>query len=110
MQGYALQAGFRSSAGSVFWRTIPGVKPGDMVAVSGDSALLVPGSCILAPENGVFIVGCGMERNEGHLVDALALRGDEGRSTLRKAWGRCERSLIPGSPNGATHPARGILS
>src|SRR5438270_9024700 len=41
--------------------------------------------------------------NEGHLVDALALRGDEGRGTLRKARGRCERSLIPGSPNGATH-------
>jgi len=42
-------------------------------------------------------------------VDALALRGDEGRGTLRKARGRCERSLIPGSPNGATHPATGIL-
>lgn len=47
-------------------------------------------------------------QNEGHLVDALALRGDEGRGTLRKARGRCERSAIPGSPNGATHPARGI--
>jgi len=33
-------------------------------------------------------------------VDALALRGDEGRGTLRKARGRCERSVIPGSPNG----------
>ena len=41
---------------------------------------------------------------EGHLVDALALRGEEGRGTLRKARGRCERSVIPGSPNGATHP------
>jgi len=41
-------------------------------------------------------------------VDALALRGDEGRGTLRKARGRCERSVIPGSPNGATHPERGI--
>ena len=51
----------------------------------------------------------GIKRKEGHLVDALALRGDEGRGTLRKARGRCERSLIPGSPNGATHPARGIL-
>ena len=46
----------------------------------------------------------GIKRREGHLVDALALRGDEGRGTLRKARGRCERSLIPGSPNGATHP------
>jgi hypothetical protein len=45
-----------------------------------------------------------IKRKEGHLVDALALRGDEGRGTLRKARGRCERSLIPGSPNGATHP------
>jgi hypothetical protein len=32
----------------------------------------------------VLAVGCGAQaRNEGHLVDALALRGDEGRSTLR---------------------------
>jgi hypothetical protein len=51
----------------------------------------------------------GIKRKKGHLVDALALRGDEGRGTLRKARGRCERSVIPGSPNGATHPARGIL-
>ena len=50
----------------------------------------------------------GSSAREGHLVDALALRGDEGRGTLRKARGRCERSVIPGSPNGATHPARGI--
>ena len=27
---------------------------------------------------------------EGHLVDALALRGEEGRDTLRKAPGRWE--------------------
>ena len=46
----------------------------------------------------------GIKRKEGHLVDALALRGDEGRGTLRKARGRCERSMIPGCPNGATHP------
>ena len=53
-----------------------------------------------------FAVGRGEESSakEGHLVDALALRGDEGRGTLRKARGRGERSLIPGSPNGATHP------
>jgi len=43
---------------------------------------------------------------KGHLVDALALRGDEGRGTLRKARGRGERSVIPGCPNGATHPSR----
>ena len=39
-----------------------------------------------------------------HLVDALAPRGDEGRGTLRKAAGRCERSLIRGCPNGETPP------
>jgi hypothetical protein len=41
---------------------------------------------------------------EGHLVDALALRGDEGRGTLRKAAGRGEHPLIRGSPNGETRP------
>src|SRR6059058_2298060 len=47
----------------------------------------------------VFAVGCGARSaKEGHLVDAVALRGDEGRGTLRKARGRFERSVIPGSP------------
>ena len=50
------------------------------------------------------------KRNKGHLVDALALRGEEGRGTLRKARGRCERSVIPGSPNGATHPSGATLA
>ena len=40
---------------------------------------------------------------EGHLVDALAPRGDEGRGTLRQASGSREQALIRGSPNGATH-------
>jgi hypothetical protein len=67
----------------------------------------------LAPVRGGFVRRFlaetpGIKRKKGHLVDALALRGDEGRGTLRKARGRCERSVIPGSPNGATHPARGI--
>jgi hypothetical protein len=48
-----------------------------------------------------------LSARQGHLVDALALRGDEGRSTLRKARGRGAHSLIPGSPNGATHPHKG---
>lgn len=39
---------------------------------------------------------------EGHLVDALALGGDEGRGTLRKAMGSREQALIHGCPNGAT--------
>ena len=36
-------------------------------------------------------------------MDALALRGEEGRSTLREAAGRREQPLIRGYPNGATH-------
>jgi len=42
------------------------------------------------------------------LVDALASRGDEGRGTLRKAMGSCERALIRGYPNGETRPFRVI--
>ena len=45
---------------------------------------------------------------EGHLVDASAPRGDEGRGTLRKAAGRGERPLIRGSPNGGTRPVWAI--
>ena len=41
--------------------------------------------------------------SKGHLVDALALRGDEGRATLRKAARSCEEALIRGYPNGETH-------
>ena len=37
------------------------------------------------------------------MVDALALRTDEGRGKLRKAMGRGKHSLIHRSPNGATH-------
>jgi hypothetical protein len=38
----------------------------------------------------------------------LALRGDEGRSTLRKATGSREQAVIRGYPNGATHRFGGI--
>src|SRR3546814_3316879 len=41
-----------------------------------------------------------LSSDEGHLVDALAPRGDEGRGTLRKASGSCEQALIRGCPNG----------
>src|SRR4051794_28957742 len=51
--------------------------------------------------------GAGRAR-EGHLVDALASRGDEGRGTLRKAPGSREQASIRGSPNGATHPSDGV--
>jgi hypothetical protein len=40
---------------------------------------------------------------KGYLVDALALRGDEGRGTLRYAARSCEQALIRGFPNGETH-------
>ena len=42
-------------------------------------------------------------------MDALAPGGDEGRGTLRKATGSREQALIRGYPNGATHPATGIM-
>ena len=41
--------------------------------------------------------------SKGHLVDALACTGDEGRGTLRKAMGSCEQALIRGFLNGKTH-------
>src|SRR3546814_19103729 len=48
-----------------------------------------------------------LSSDEGHLVDALAPRGDEGRGTLRKASGSCEQALIRGCPNGETQPLQG---
>ena len=36
-------------------------------------------------------------------MDALAGRGDEGRTRLRKASGSCQEALNRGYPNGATH-------
>ena len=41
------------------------------------------------------------------MVNALALRGDEGRDKLRKVPGRCKQPLIRKSPNGATLPTEG---
>jgi len=45
------------------------------------------------------------------MVDAKASGGEEGRGRLRKATGSCERALIRGIPNGATHPeeSQGII-
>ena len=45
---------------------------------------------------------------KGHLVDALALRGDEGRERLRKVTGRRQYPLIRKSPNEGTHHTCGI--
>ncbi len=44
------------------------------------------------------------------MVDALALRDDEGRGKLRKATGSCKRALIRRCPNGATHPVEDGIS
>ena len=48
-----------------------------------------------------------MKEKEGRLVDALAHGGDEGRVRLRKARRSCQKALIPGCPNGKTHPILG---
>jgi hypothetical protein len=61
-----------------------------------------------APPFGARLPLGGVEGKEGHLVDALAPRGDEGRGTLRQAPGSRERASIRGSPNGATHPSDGV--
>ena len=42
------------------------------------------------------------ERREGHMKDALALGGEEGRDKLRKAALRGKYPLKRGCPNGAT--------
>ena len=49
------------------------------------------------------------QAREGHLVDALAPRGEEGRGRLRKAPGNCQRMLIRRSPNGATRPVLRVI-
>ena len=36
------------------------------------------------------------------MVDALTVRGEEGRTRLRKALGSCQEALIQGYPNGTT--------
>jgi hypothetical protein len=75
---------------------------GDRAAASGLSSDVCPLFSAKHARSACLGLGAGAAR-EGHLVDALAPRGDEGRGTLRKAEGRGERPLILGSPNGATH-------
>jgi hypothetical protein len=41
---------------------------------------------------------------EVHEVDALAITGDEGRGSLRKASGSWQQALIRRYPNGETRP------
>jgi hypothetical protein len=43
------------------------------------------------------------------MVDALALRDDEGRGKLRKATGNCKRVLIRRCPNGETQHCEAML-
>ena len=43
-------------------------------------------------------------RREAQTVDALAVRGDEGRGILRKALGSWKQALIQRCPNGGTRP------
>jgi len=42
------------------------------------------------------------ESYEGHRVDALAQRADEGRGKQRKASGSCKQAMIRRYPNGGT--------
>ena len=44
------------------------------------------------------------------MVDALALRDDEGRGKLRKATGSCKRALIRRCPNGGTPQVEDLRS
>jgi hypothetical protein len=67
--------------------------------LTSDICLLISAAAALRACLGL---GAGAAQ-EGHLVDALVPRGDEGRGTLRKAEGRGERPVILGCPNGATH-------
>ena len=41
---------------------------------------------------------------QGSMVDALELSGEEGRGKLRKARGSSKHAKIPGYPNGVTRP------
>jgi hypothetical protein len=73
--------------------------PSPSVVTVSDVPAVSRGACF------VLRMAAGSQAQQGHLVDALAPGGDEGRGTLRKAAGRCEQSLIRGCPNGATHPS-----
>ena len=47
--------------------------------------------------------------DQAHTVDALAVRGDEGRGSLRKVPGSRQQTLIRKCPNGETHSARSTV-
>ncbi len=49
-----------------------------------------------------FLFKHKIRSNKGCLVDALAIRGDEGRERLRKVRASCQYALTPECPNGET--------
>ena len=54
--------------------------------------LLTSVACHLLPEAGSRLMGSS---DEVHVVDALAITGDEGRGSLRKAAGSWQTSIDP---------------
>jgi hypothetical protein len=90
---------------SAFVAVVAGIVPGRRLPHVSSPCVRRRG----APPGGVeaVVVAGGGRGKQGHLVDALAPRGDEGRGTLRKALGSREQALIRGSPNGATPPSNG---
>ena len=44
------------------------------------------------------------------MVDALAVRGDEGRVILRKALGSWKKAMIRRCPNGGTRPYENMVT
>ena len=53
-------------------------------------------------EDNLEIIEVIWSRREAQTVDALAVRGDEGRGILRKALGSWKQALIQRCPNGGT--------
>jgi hypothetical protein len=47
--------------------------------------------------------------DKAYTVDALAVRGDEGRGSLRKVSGSWQQALIRQCPNGETHLLGGTV-
>ncbi len=62
--------------------------------------------CLVSPESIEVI----WSRREAQTVDALAVRGDEGRGILRKALGSWKHALIQRCPNGGTRPYASMVT
>ena len=72
--------------------------------VSFRSSVQIKLSCLYTKTLTLVSKYVGSQVLKGHLVNALAIRGDERRGTLRKASGRREHPLIRRYLNGETHP------